>query len=198
MTDADEPLRIPYLSDVTEMERTLKQLDQNRTAPEVEEEIIRTVERIQAEASKLVRENRLARGDSALFRPAVKWLQASLVHLFAAGEMLPPGQRVRYLIRLNLVIMAASHIGSFTRLTRTTQAAAAVMAAQRAGKKKLQKVQPRIEQRRAAVWEINLKLPRNLCWKDREAKINAGLAALEINSVDRRTLQRDLKSKPPA
>src|SRR4051794_13257451 len=144
MTSTDEPFRLPDLTDVMEMERIVKQLGKGKTAAELEEETIRYVDQIRNEAIQLIVDEHLAVGDSIALRPAVKWLQTSLLPLFAAGEMLPPDQRPPYLARLRLVIMAAYNIGAFTRLIKTAQISAAVIAGQRAGKVKLKKVQPLI------------------------------------------------------
>src|SRR3954469_12740719 len=145
MTSTDEPFRLPDLTDVMEMERIVKQLGGSKTAAELEEEINKYVAQIRDEAIQLICDKRLAIGDATALRPAVKWLQTSLLPLFAVGETLPPDQRPPYLARLRLVIMAAYNIGSFTRLTKTAQISAAVIAGQRAGKVKLKKVQPLIE-----------------------------------------------------
>jgi len=198
MTGMDKPF--PDLTEVMEMARILDTSDESKTATEVEEEITRYVDRIRDEVAQKIHSDILADGDSAALMPALRWLQASLIPLFQAGEMLrpedqrlrPEDQRLRYLSRLMLTIMAVYNIGAFTRLTKTAQKSAAARAGQRAGQKKLQKVRPLIKDRRTAVNEINATLPRHLGWKDREAKINEGLRARGIKGVDRRTLQRDL------
>ena len=143
MTSTDEPFELPDMTDVLEMAGVIDTLDENAmTAAAVEDEIIKYVDRIGNEVARLIHpessvvgddavvlptRNRLihpeslALGDAAVVRTTWKWLQTSLVPLFAAGELLPPDQRLRYLIRLRLVILAAYNIGGFTRITRTVQ-----------------------------------------------------------------------------
>jgi hypothetical protein len=196
MPSMDEPFQPPDLTDLLEMERIIGTFDDTTTAAEVEEEIIRYVDRICDEAAQLIRANRLAVGDSAVVLPTRKWLQTSLRPLFEAGERLPPDQRLRYLIHLWRTIMAAYNLGGFPRLTKTARAAAAAETGRRVGQKKLQKAQPLIEGRRAAVQEINATLPSNLGWKARAAKINENLQARGTRRVNLRTLQRDLAVKP--
>src|SRR4051794_13949844 len=121
MTSTDEPFELPDLTDVMEMERIVKQLGKDKTAAELEGEIIRSVDQIRDEAVQLIRNEHLAVGDAIALRPAVKWLQTSLLPLFTAGALLPPNQQPPYLARLRLVIMAAYNIGGFTRRTRTVE-----------------------------------------------------------------------------
>jgi hypothetical protein len=121
MTNVDEPFRFPDLNDVLEMERIVNQGDENKTAAELEEEIIRYISRVQDKASELIRAEQLAFGDATVLRPAVRLMQTSLRHLFASGEMLPSDQRVRYLTRLKLTIMAVCNIGGFTHITNTVE-----------------------------------------------------------------------------
>lgn len=121
MTSTDKTLRLPDLKDVLEMERIVNQGDENKTAAELEDDIIRYISRVQDQACELIRAEQLALGDAAALRPAVKLLQTSLRHLFASGKMLSPDQRLQYLTRLKLTIMAAYNIGGFTRITRTVE-----------------------------------------------------------------------------
>ena len=118
MGTTDKPYRPPDLSEVSEMERLLGEPG-DETAKAIEEEIIRYVDGVRDKCVDLIRAKQLAVGDAAVLRPPVQWLQTSLRPLFDVGEMLPAQDRLRFLRRLKLVIMAAYNVGGFTQVTRT-------------------------------------------------------------------------------
>ena len=118
MTSKDEPFRLPDLGDLLEMERLASRPEKNETPAAVETDIITYVDSIRNKTVDLIRADGLAAGDAAALRPAVRVLQTSLRPLFAIGEVLPDEQRLGYLRRLKLIIMASYNIGGFTHVTR--------------------------------------------------------------------------------
>src|SRR5215204_4606730 len=121
MTSKDEPIRLPDLGDVLEMERLVERPEKDGSTAALETDIIAYVDGIRNKTVDLIRADGLAAGDAAALRPAVRLLQTSLRPLFETGELLPMEQRLAYLRRLKLIIMASYKIGGFTHVTRTVE-----------------------------------------------------------------------------
>jgi hypothetical protein len=124
----------------------------------LEEDIIRFVDDIRDTLRQMLfkkPEPDIALGDTNAVRPPIRFLQAGLHHLLEAGRVLEDSSyRAAYFRHLLLVIMAAYHLGGYTRVTRTVETVVRRQTQQKGAKAAQAKASPERQRRHDAIKEI--------------------------------------------